>query len=310
MSNLEPYQAPFDVDDPDVTDPDFADARQTWDASDAAASDDGSAKAAEVLVDQWHELVSRTNWEKGNIIARWRQSLLDSGAGASACSDEAWAREVGGITAPHVGRLRRVFDRYGESHVTYPRLSWTHFLVAMDWDDAPMWLQGASDAAWSVAGMRRKRWETVGGVEPQARNLDVATGDIDEDFSSTGQPEKTYTAPAQGGGSTKSYDEQPDGIDSRSPGIGADFGDDESLHALPTTTVPAPPHDGPDAPAPGVLVQPFAGLPELPDDLADAVELLKLSILRHKAMKWESVSVDTVRSYLSAFLILIESRSH
>ncbi|MFG0253602.1 MAG: hypothetical protein ACF787_00670 [Rhodopirellula sp. JB053] len=54
-------------------------------------------------------------------------------------------------------------------------------------------------------------------------------------------------------------------------------------------------------------MQPFAGLPELPDDLADVIESLKLSILRHKSAGFEDVEADVIRRYLDAVKMLIES---
>ncbi len=52
-------------------------------------------------------------------------------------------------------------------------------------------------------------------------------------------------------------------------------------------------------------MQPFAGLPELPDDLADAIEALKLAVLRHKTAGWESTDAATIQKYLDAFTVLM-----
>jgi len=318
MSNNDHYQTPFDIDQ-ETNDPDLNAANQAW--IDAEVSTDASPsqneEISEPFVGQWHELVSRTNWEKGRIIHDWRRTLVDSGVPATAYSDEVWAQQVGGVTAPHVGRLRRVYVQFGESAASYPGLSWTHFLVAMDWDDAPLWLQGATDASWSISAMRKQRSETLG-IDDDVSDAQVVTSELDEEPSiDFGKGKKTpenasptYTQPAQGGsGSAKDWDKEPSGIASGPRGEDPDFGDQDSLQALPTTLVGTPGNLGDDAPVEGVLVQPFAGLPALPDDLADAVELLKLAIVRHKATGWGTVEVDTVRSYLSAFLILIDARS-
>ncbi len=352
MANQDPYQAPFDVDQPDaekapeLRDPDLDAAEQAWieaewDAIDqqvadasastveharlddlqttsAAESGDEAASAAEdpissPFVGRWHKLVSQTNWEKGRIIYQWRLTLMQSGAAPTTYSDEAWANQVGGVTAPHVGRLRRVFAQFSETYETYPALSWTHFLAAMDWDDAPLWLQGANDSGWSVSGMRRQRWEANGGDpanDPDA--VALASVDVDEDFADSAakssSADRPMTIPAQGGGSTKKYEDEPSNVSSGPMIEGPDFGDEDSLNALPTSMVVDPNAEaGSEAPAP--LVQPFAGLAELPNDLADAVELLKLAIVRHKATGWRDVEVDVVRSYLSAFMVLVDARS-
>lgn len=161
--------------------------------------------------------------------------------------------------------------------------------------------------------MRRQHWEANGGdpaSEPTSQTL--ASNDVDEDFAEAATaPEAANqfgTAPAQGGGSTKKYDDEPSNIASGPSIEGPDFGDEDSLTSLPTTMV-VDPNAEPDGASSGPLVQPFAGLAELPNDLAEAVELFKLAIVRHKATGWKDVEVDTIRAYLSAFMVLVDARS-
>ncbi len=119
-------------------------------------------QTSEQFLGQWKRLVSTTNWEKGQIIFHWRSALVAAGAGVSEYADEVWSRQVGQITPQHVGRLRRVFERFGEVREDYPGLYWSHFQAALDWDDAEMWLEGAVQSSWSIADMRAKRAETLG----------------------------------------------------------------------------------------------------------------------------------------------------
>lgn len=246
--------------------------------------------ANDPFAQRWYRLVSATNWEKGKIILEWRQSLIDSGADAGDYSDEAWSRSVGGVTSPHVGRLRRVYERFGDVHSSYPGLFWSHFLAAIDWDDAEMWLEGASQSGWTVALMRRMRWEATGAAEadrPEAS--DIVSAEVDEDV----------VEPAQGGERNRRFDE--DGrVESAPVAEGPDFGDDsppfeaaaDGISAQPTTdSVPS---------------QPFAGLPELPDDLGEALEMFKLAILRHKAAGYRDVSRETVLRALAGLKELAE----
>lgn len=300
--------------DSELLDPDLAAAQQAWVDGELLDSPAEPPEQGLEFVSRWHRLVSRTNWEKGRIISQWRQALVASGVASTLYSDEAWAQQVGGVTAPHVGRLRRVFDHFGGTCDSYPDLSWTHFLIAMDWDDAPLWLQGASDGNWSVSAMRRQRWRTLGGAADEApSDADVVASDLDDDFIITDghdpAAKSALTQPAQGGGSGKKYSDEPNGIASGPMAEGPDFGDADSLERLPAAPPKAATQGVEDADREGTLVQPFAGLPALPDDLADAVELLKLAIVRHKASGWQAVDLETVRSYLSAFLILIDARS-
>jgi hypothetical protein len=46
--------------------------------------------------------------------------------------------------------------------------------------------------------------------------------------------------------------------------------------------------------------RPFEDMPELPDDLAEAVETLKLVIVNHKLSGWRDVSCDDVLAVLNA----------
>jgi hypothetical protein len=248
------------------------------------------------FVGQWKQLISKTNWEKGRIIAQWREALIESGADATHYSDEAWARRVGGVTAPHVGRLRRVHDRFASTFATYEGLYWSHFLAALDWDDAPLWLEGACQESWSVANMRQQRWQAHGAVESQRpTGSQIIEVDTDEDI----------TLPAQGGGRTKQYGDEPDGVASGPRPEDPDFGEEEELMSLGSG---APPAKSPTAEQPSQApVQPFAGLPELPDDLADAIETLKLSILRHKSAGWADTDIDTVQKYLDAIGVMLRS---
>jgi len=256
-------------------------------------ADEQAAEIAQPYVGQWNQLISTTNWEKGRIISAWRAALIDAKADAGQYSDEAWSRRVGGVTAPHVGRLRRVYDRYGSTYQTYDGLYWTHFLAALDWDDAPLWLEGAAREGWSVAVMREQRWQAHGAVESQRpTGSQIVEVDVDEDV----------VIPAQGGGKTRDYDDEA-GTSIGKSYENPDFGDEEALasqasgqskHAAETAADPAP------------AAGPFAGLPELPDDLSDAIELLKLAVLRHKTAGWEQVQPQVVKDYLAAMAVLVD----
>ena len=254
------------------------------------------AELAQPFVGRWNSLISTTNWEKGRIISQWRDALIESGVESSQYSDEAWVRRVGGVTAPHVGRLRRVHDRFASTYETYPGLFWSHFLAALDWEDAPLWLEGASGESWSVSQMRNKRWEAEGAVESKRpTNSEIVDVDTDEDV----------VLPAQGGGRTKEYGDDS-GVASGPVHESPDFGEGEELTpmgggdtvAANATSVAAESNDEP-------IVQPFAGLPELPDDIADAFESLKLAVLRHKTAGWTETDADSVQKHLDAFAVLL-----
>ncbi|MDD4270995.1 MAG: hypothetical protein PHN77_22470, partial [Thermoguttaceae bacterium] len=152
------------------------------------ASDGQSGAGSEVLeqasaefLGRWNRLVSTTNWEKGRIISAWRKAMIDSGAPPQAYSDEAWARRVGNVSGQHVGRLRRVYDRFGGGFESFPGLFWSHFQAALDWHDAEMWLEGAVQNSWSVAQMRNQRWEATGAADGEAPPDEEIASEFDED---------------------------------------------------------------------------------------------------------------------------------
>jgi len=250
-------------------------------------------EASQPYVGRWSRLVSTTNWEKGRIIVEWREALVSQGLAVSEYSDEAWGRLVGGVTGQHVGRLRRAYQRFGASQNKYPGLYWSHFQAALDWDDAEMWLEGARQSGWSVAQMRTSRWETLGKVESdRPRADDVAASEIDEDF----EPSRTQTPPITGEYSEVTgprYD-------------GPDFGDEP--HVGQASRLPDV-GDGDDTSATVELVRPFEDLPDLPDDLAEAFDAMKLAILRHKRDGWRDISAGDVLRTLDALKALVTAPS-
>lgn len=279
--------------------------------SDANLSDNDEVTSGELdlasapFEGQWNGLISTTNWEKGQIIAEWREALIAAQAPASEYCDEAWSRRVGGVTPQHVGRLRRVYQKFAHSREKFAGLYWSHFYAALDWDDAPMWLEGATQSDWSVSQMRRQRWETLDGLDKnKPREEDIVSSDLDEDF----------TAESRG-------DETPDIIDQRVTELasgprheGPDFGDDSDASAGGAAALAESDDESHEeasgdetavAGPPAEVVRPFENLPRLPDDLADTLDAFKLAILRHKTDGWRDVACPDVIAYLEALKTMI-----
>jgi hypothetical protein len=259
-------------------------------------------RASEPFVGQWNRLISTTNWEKGRIVYQWRAALRESGAEVTEYSDETWSRLVGGVTSQHVGRLRRVFERFAEIRGQFDRLYWSHFQAAIDWDDAEMWLEGATQNGWSVALMRRQRWQTMSELgEPAPADDEGVLGELDEDFV---PDERTSEAESRA-----DRDRMADGYTAevRSP-AGPDFGDEddfagssaERANDAPRSVALDPSLDGSD----GEPFRPFADLRPLPDDLSSAFEAFQLAILHHKSQHWAEVSCDDVLASLDALKAL------
>ena len=241
------------------------------------------------FVGRWHRLVSQTNWEKGRIICQWRRALQEAGAPARAYSDEAWSQLVGGVSPQHVGRLRRVYERFGQVAEQYPGLYWSHFLAALDWPDAEMWLEGAVQNGWSVSRMQAQRAQTLG-------RADAATelppqGQIDEESAACWEALPSVLVPE--------WDEvhlPAEGSPQHLPG-------DDVSAGLPST--PGEMDVGPaEEPLPRQAEDDgqaaFADLPPMPEDVAEAFEAFKLAIVRHKLAGWQEISCRQILKILDA----------
>jgi hypothetical protein len=251
-------------------------------------------EASLTFVGRWRGLISTTNWEKGRIIHEWREALKASGAPVQEYSDDAWSRRVGQVSSQHVGRLRRVYERFHPARETYPGLFWSHFQAAIDWSDAEMWLEGAVQSDWSVGEMRARRWETLGGAanaKPRDEEISEAEAEFDEDSDPAGNGEMGIVRDLAGEPADSSRN-----LAARERSSAEEAADEDEPAGVPfdagAATYPA---SSPDAP-----VRPFADLPELPDDLADAFESFKLAILHHKLAGWRDVQRETVLQSLDA----------
>lgn len=216
---------------------------------------------------RWHRLESTTNWERGRIIFEWRQALLAAGAQPYQYSDEAWSKRVGGVTPQHVGRLRRVHERFSAQRDDFPGLYWSHFQAALDWDDAEMWLEGAVQNGWTVAEMREHRQQTL-----------AATGAATVHDQYLAANAEAQSAAAEHAGSPERLAHVPhEEVELPSPPAW-ELGEVYEPHACQENSSP----------------EQSAELPELPADLAEAFELFKMAILRHKMAGWTEVTAADV----------------
>lgn len=247
-------------------------------------------RSAESYVNQWNQLVSTTNWEKGRIICQWRETLTAEGAAAADYSDEAWANLVGGVTGQHVGRLRRVFQQFGEVWQEYPGLFWSHFQVAMEWNDAEMWLEGSVQNGWSVSQMRAARWEAHGApADMKPRDEDIIVGEIDEDMVATA----TVRDPSARA-DEEAEDDEWDDAETTASATSRETGSSAKRTKAEAAT------DETEKPSRRESKRPFAELPELPDDVGEAFEQFKLAILTHKRAGWKEISRDDLLATLDA----------
>jgi hypothetical protein len=250
-----------------------------------AAADVAVEAASAEFVGRWNRLVSTTNWEKGKIICQWREALRASGATSDSYGDEAWSRQVGGVSPQHVGRLRRVHERFGETYEQYPGLYWSHFLAALDWSDAEMYLEGAVQCRWSVSEMCEKRREAIGGPpaddSADADEVEWDEGDACGEAAAARRPSPVIEDTIADVRGTEA-DETASPARQPSP-----------IAEEPTVAVEAAADEPP-------AIRPFAALPPLPPDLNEAFEAMKLAILGHKVAGWQEISRADVLAMLDA----------
>ncbi|MCL2744222.1 MAG: hypothetical protein FWE67_10245 [Planctomycetaceae bacterium] len=256
------------------------------------------------FVGTWNTLVSRTNWEKGDIILKWRNALIDSEQPKSAYSDEAWARRVGGVSPQHVGRLRRVSERFGEVYQKYPKLYWSHFFAALDWEDAETYLEGAVLEDWSAAQMRVQRWEVNGApAELKPRDEDIFTAELEDTEASFSDTVESRPAKIQ------PTDNRAEGTDSSPP---FDTDDDDTAETERKNTKSETggkiTEETNVCQTTGEVLAALNNFGDLPNDLREPLELLKVAVLNHKLSNWHEVSADSICRIFDTLKSLVNSR--
>lgn len=283
------------------------------DANESRVDEDAVPPEKEPLIDEiaseyvgfWNLLVSKTNWEKGKVIHSWRAKLMEAGLPRRIYSDEAIAQRIGNVSPQHVGRLRRVYERFGEAE-TLPNLYWSHYQAALDWDDAETWLKKASDEKVSVAQMRVARWEKDGSkLKHKPKEEDIVLEEKDADVypfnDSNSDPRAEVVGPS---GATLSADDDDDDDAKKKPKkkknrqtdpLG-EYGEDTEPWENSAETFGTP-----------EVLDALNKLEELPEDLAVAFETLKIAILSHKMAGWDDVQPKLIAAYLSEFKRLLVS---
>lgn len=250
----------------------------------------------------WNLLVSKTNWEKGKVVHSWRTKLREAGLPRRVYSDEALSQRIGGVSPQHVGRLRRVYERFG-AEPPLPNLYWSHYQAALDWDDAEEWLRKASDEKLSVAQTRVARWEKSGLALPVKPSDDEEIeAEEDEDVNPFNDSDSAETVPgsranASGKSDEKTVEEKPKKHKKQKK--------DEPLGEYSGETEPWE-KEGAAFTTADVL-DAFSKLEPLPADLAEAFESLKVAILTRKIEKWIDVSPVLIAQYVSEIKRLLVS---
>ena len=259
----------------------------------------------------WNRLISQTNWEKGKVIYSWRTRLIEAGLPRSVYSDEAIAQRIGGISSQHVGRLRRVYEKFGTDGApfrgeVYKSLYWSHFQAALDWEDAPRWLEKASAEGLSVAQMRIARWEEFGApADRKPKDSDIVASEPDEDVNPRNDSGADFLDALP-----IALSEEKDGKENSAEPAEKGAGETDEKpenSALLQQKGSDEPWTSPAASANDILIA-MGEFPSLPDDLARPIGELKEAIVNHKVSGWAEVSQNDLLVWLGALRGLALSR--
>lgn len=107
------------------------------------------------LVDRAKSAISSCNWVVGECASEWTVKF------AKGRTDADFANLVG-LTADQVYQRRRVWERFGDASQEYPECRWSHFYVALNWDNAEDCLRWANDFTATIAEMKAWRRAALG----------------------------------------------------------------------------------------------------------------------------------------------------
>jgi hypothetical protein len=113
-------------------------------------STEAPAQSEEQLISTAQTAVSQCNWVVGECAAQWTRRY------AKGRTDADFGALIG-LSGDQVYQRRRVWEVFGDVVGDYPSLKWSHFYVALTWDDAPECLQWAEEIQATVAEMKAWR---------------------------------------------------------------------------------------------------------------------------------------------------------
>ena len=113
-------------------------------------SQESVSESEEQLIEKAQTAVSQSNWVVGECAAKWTTKY------ARGRTDADFGALVG-LSGDQVYQRRRVWETFADVDGDYNELKWSHFYVALNWDDAPECLQWAQENEASVAEMKAWR---------------------------------------------------------------------------------------------------------------------------------------------------------
>lgn len=141
------------------------------------------------LIERAIKALSGCNWTIGECASQWTQRF------ARGRSDADFGGLIG-LSGDQVYQRRRVWETFADVHAEYGKLSWSHFYVALTWDDSAEVLQWANECDATVNEM--KAWRRAQHGENLAEPADEGfpAGTIFDQDPPPAAPERPITAPS------------------------------------------------------------------------------------------------------------------
>lgn len=108
------------------------------------------SQSEDQLVTRAQQALSQCNWVIGECAAEWTQRY------SQGRTDADFGAMIG-LSGDQVYQRRRVWETFSDVHTDYPNLKWSHFYVALNWDDSAECLQWANEIEATVAEMKAWR---------------------------------------------------------------------------------------------------------------------------------------------------------
>lgn len=102
------------------------------------------------LIDRAREALSESSWVIGECASQWTKKY------AKGRTDADFGAMVG-LSGDQIYQRRRVWETFGDVRDQYSKLKWSHYYIALTWDDAPECLQWAEENEATVAELKAWR---------------------------------------------------------------------------------------------------------------------------------------------------------
>ena len=126
------------------------------------------AETEQQLIERARTALSSCNWEIGECASQWTTRY------AKGRGDADFGAQIG-MSGDQIFQRRHVWEKFHDISTQYPSLSWSHFYVAVNWEDAEECLQWAEDEEQTVAGMRA--WRRAARGEDLSQRSDDQLGE-------------------------------------------------------------------------------------------------------------------------------------